>query len=455
MMKRISTLVILLTLTAVASAQQPAARKAGTSITGRVTIDGGQAAADASILAMPVNFAGNQSAAMASVYRPITTDADGKFEITNLSSVAYTITVVLPGYVVSGSREERYYRPGDTAVISMVKGGVITGRVTNFFGEAVVGARVRAIRVKDSEGRAVRSDLSMSSYFSLVTAMMGEWRTDDRGVYRIYGLEPGYYHVAAGGRGMIPFSNGGYDSDAPTYYPSGTLDTAADVRVGTGDEMTGIDIRYRDNRGFSVSGTVTGRGEADLAQVVMTNVASGAIEGFSISMPGATEKGFIFNSVPEGEYYLTAIAGDDRENGSASQSRRVVVKGADITGIELTVAPLGSISGRVVVEQASGADLKECKPARPASIQEVALLAKGVKKDRDEPDWLMASYSTSAPDDKGEFTMRYIDSGQKRLVLKLPGENWYVRTITLPAAAPAARPVDAGRDGFTLKPGTA
>ncbi|HEY7545153.1 MAG TPA: hypothetical protein VID27_09735 [Blastocatellia bacterium] len=467
-MKRFFNLMILLSLGVAAFAQQPSrppaekAKSSSRSITGRVVIEGGQAVADAAVLALPVNIMGNQSATVASILRPITTDEAGRFEIKDLSSGAYSIHVLLVGYVTSDNREQKYYRPGDAVTISLIKGAVITGRVTNFAGDPIVGARIRAIRVKDGEGRAVRADAPGNNSISgFVEQIMNvEWQTDDRGVYRVYGLEPGSYHVSAGGKGLLSFlssGTGGYDSDAPTYYPSGTIDTAAEVKVGAGEEATGIDIRYRENRGYTVSGTVTGQIASETAtSIMLIRAATGALEGVAIAQPNSSNHGFMLTSVSEGDYYINAVTGNALEGTStgASASRRISVRGADVTGIELALLPLGSVSGRVTVEPAPGADSRaECKPARPASVEEIALMAQSDRKDRpkDEPD-LLASNATSTPNAKGEFLIRFLEQGQKRMVLKLPGEQWYARAITLQASA-ASRTLDLARDGFSLKPG--
>ena len=83
--------------------------------------------------------------------------------------------------------------------------------------------------------------------------------TDDRGVYRMYGLLPGTYIVSAGG--MTRFFGGygttAHDQDAPTYAPSATRDTAQEVVVRSGEEAT-ADIQYRGEPGHAISGTVLG-----------------------------------------------------------------------------------------------------------------------------------------------------------------------------------------------------
>jgi hypothetical protein len=71
----------------------------------------------------------------------------------------------------------------------------------------------------------------------------------------------------------------------------------------------------------------------------------------------------------------------------------------------LALAPLASLSGRVVLEPAAAnANLAEkCTPKRQAALEEVLL-----RIQRDEPqDNLFASLggSQSAPDEKGAFTL--------------------------------------------------
>src|SRR5712692_3406459 len=235
--------------------------KSGGSIRGRVIGEGSRAVADASIMAFPVNIASNMRAMVTSLFRPVNSDADGKFELSGLQPGAYNISASAPGYVLSDSDSKPFYRPGDNVTLTLVKGGVITGKVTNSSGDPVIGAVVRAIKLREADNRPVRTRRDISSEFTdSISSMLGPYKTDDRGIYRIYGLAAGYYQVAAGGGGGRGFSlgaTGAYDSDAPTYFPSSTLDTAAEVTLHAGDEVTNIDIRYRDNRGHSLSGTVS------------------------------------------------------------------------------------------------------------------------------------------------------------------------------------------------------
>src|SRR5437762_12417174 len=122
--------------------------------------------------------------------------------------------------------------------------GVITGTVTTLEGEALVGVRVLAVRVRDGEGRLLRGTGAATSR---------PRRTDDRGVYRLFGLQSGSYLIQVGGGSLSYYPAFGYQGDAATYHPSATRDAAVEVVVRAGDEIRGIDVRYRAERAHIVS----------------------------------------------------------------------------------------------------------------------------------------------------------------------------------------------------------
>jgi hypothetical protein len=158
---------------------------------------------------------------------------------------------------------------------------------------------IHALRTKDAEGKAVEGISQPRDRLS-----------DDRGVYRIYGLPPGTYVISAGGPGVF-FSGviGPYDNDVPTYAPSSTRDTAAEVMVRSGDEGTGVNIQYRGEAGRAISGGVIGgQSQSEMASnlvygvsVTLTDVLSRTTLMYSsaTSFNGYT---FEFNGVPDGEY---------------------------------------------------------------------------------------------------------------------------------------------------------
>src|SRR5262249_60725426 len=119
----------------------------------------------------------------------------------------------------------------------------------------------------------------------------GDGVTDDRGIYRIYGLLPGVYIVSIG----IGAENGLDDAqikrDAPTYYPSATRDTATEINLRGGEEVSGIDIRHRGGRGRVVGGSISGGTESSSHSVSLKGLEAGRFEA-TVSIHNS--RGFAF-----------------------------------------------------------------------------------------------------------------------------------------------------------------
>jgi len=441
------------------------------SIRGRVIGEGGRAVADASILAVPINLTSNAQAMITSLFRPVSSDADGRFELRGLQTGVYSLSASALGYVLADSGARPFYRTGETVTLTLAKGGVITGRVTSSSGEPLVGMVVRAIKLRDSDNKTTRPRVNpMSELLDSMTFLMGNmgpFTTDDRGIYRIYGLEPGYYQVAAGGRGSRGINVGGtgpYDGDAATYYPSSTIDTAAEVTVRAGDEATSIDIRYRENHGHTLSGTVVGAGESGQksVEIFLNRAGSGILESTTYVFPGAKEKGFVFDALLDGEYSVIAMAGsgsmiEGAENMSAllSPPRKVTIAGGDVSGVELRLEPLASMSGRVSIEPISATQKSDCKRTRSTRVEEVVIGHRSDtnKKREEQSISQLAMLSNTTPNEKGDFTSGFLRPGIHHLDFQLPGDDLYLRTIVVPASTPNGKPMDLARSGINLKAG--
>jgi protocatechuate 3,4-dioxygenase beta subunit len=403
----------------------------------------------------------------------------GKYVVGNLEPGLYRVNASAPGYVQESlpsvqdfnfsalASDPTLYRPGDAVTIRLTKGGVVTGRVTDADGNAVVGARISALRVRDLDGRGAQ-DSGVDLF------RPRERRTDDRGIYRLYGLKPGAYVVFAGGKPQFNFTGRptAYDGDAPTYYPSSPRDGAIEVQVQTGQELTDIDIRYRGDKGHSVGGTIigggvsTGQPGSGFAFVTLTHAATGALESQAFVQPDSLTRAFSFDGVADGEYELTATSPVQNENSLLSIPQHVIVRGADVAGLRLTLVALGSLAGRVAFEPLKAADAAktECQTARAFAPQELLVFTRGEGNDAAQ----RASFSAAetSPDAKGEFTLRNLRDGRRRFGVRLVDDNYYIRSLTLPSNAPAtptptnargATPtpatIDLARNGFTLKSG--
>src|SRR5215211_8424225 len=119
-LKRFSILVLLLWGIA-AHAQQPTT---GT-ISGRVVNESGQPLAGASLFVRTVNSGFTA--------RTTATDAEGNFRVNGLEPGLYIVSANAPAYTTASdpTTPPAYYRIGDSVRLELVRGGVITGTVTN------------------------------------------------------------------------------------------------------------------------------------------------------------------------------------------------------------------------------------------------------------------------------------------------------------------------------------
>lgn len=433
------------------------AGRRGLSISGKLLIDG-QPLAGVTIVISGAGSAATLMETMMGKLNVEETEVDGRFRFDGLRSAAYTLRPMLTGYVVQSgvvdsAGQQIYYRPGDFASIRMVKGGVITGRVLGESGSPMVGISVRAFRIKDLEGRRSR-EVTAQNLDALQPST-----TDDRGVYRIYGLEPGVYVVCAGGT-LGPEAQGPFDNDSAVYHPGGAVSDASEVAVRAGQESIGIDISYRELPGHTVSGTLGGRVPGGAlfsgAAIMLNDTVTGALLGMRVGL-GLNDAGnrvFAFSGIPDGTYELTAIGGLMGDETTAVPPRKVVVRGSDVTGVELVLAPLAEISGRLVLDTTPAAgSVAECT-ARPRAAIDQAVIAvrAGVAVGHGTLGPLFYSPEGALPDDKGEFKAKLLSGGLYYIQMKLPGDDLYVRSMTLPAVA-EGRPGRNPAEGLDLKPG--
>jgi hypothetical protein len=420
-------------------------------ITGKVVSEDGGGMPNVMVYLSPVGS--GQRAASNGQPESAVTDRGGNFKFTGLAPRQYSVNVDAgKGYInrpvpTSERGARRTYRPGDQVTITLVRGGVITGRVTTPTGDPMIGVQVSAMMVKDFEGNPLRD----------VVINTGRPRiTDDRGVYRIYGLAMGTYVVfTRGNMSGAPIS--AYDGYAPTYHPSSTRETAAEIAVTSGGEATGVDIRYRGERGYTVSGVVTGPALAASnagTSVALYNSSTGFQAGTASIRPGDGQSGFAILGVTDGEYEIIARRYLVENEYLTSPPRRITVKGGDLGGIELRLSPSAMVSGKVVE-----ASPKVCEGAGKSPSEDVSVFARRATKTPPGLSFLRPYQYAGSMNDKGEFIIYRLDPDSYFIIARLPDENRYVKSIAAPAATAgrsSIRPVatyDAGRGGLTVKSG--
>ena len=442
-----------------ATESKTAAQPTG-AITGRIVSQSGDKISGAVVWAFPVGVIAQS--------RSTSVDSNGAFKLEGLNAGVYSVSCSLPGFVPapqpSPDDARRYHHTGDSVTLTLIKGGVITGTVTTATNTPVVAAAVRAYRVRDANGQPDPGVLQPR-----------ERPTDDRGVYRFYGLPPGAYVVSVGGAGRYygGTSASPYDNDAPTYAPSATRDTAMEIVVGSGEEIT-ADIQYRGEPGQAISGTLAGLTQTSSQLMGALGTATGTVTLTDVrsrtvlmSAPSSslTNYSFAFYGVSDGEYEIVAQQYLQTRETLMSTPRRVIVRGADVTGINVSLTPLAAIAGRIVLESNPPAD---CVKRRATAAQETVINARRLKPEtkpagktaKTEPTAeiplaLANQAADGVPDAKGDFILRNLQAGSYRIDSQLPGAGWYLKSITLgPQTTPTkASDPNIPRDGMNLKSG--
>jgi hypothetical protein len=417
--------------------QPPATAKRKGTIRGRVVDESGEPVANVSLRLSSRGFEqwGSQLETK--------TDDNGAFQFTDLPDQSYRLSCWGDGVYVEPLElaGRRRYFIGEQINLALIKGGVISGRVTGAFGQPLVGVLVRAAHVRDTLGEPQ------------VDAMPAGKPTDDRGQYRIYGLPPGGYHVFVNGEQGIMRLNQGRAFEVATYYPGAERTAAAEIEVQSGAEVTGIDIQHVGRLGHTLSGTLNGSvktmtGRTETFVLVYLYDASGQLIAQS---DGRADTGFVFNGLTDGTYEVRANSVSLDDNGSVSAPLRVQLNGASISGLQLKMLPLGSLAGQLETERPAPA----CHTRELAydEVQIHTLLA--VPKDS----LWGGSYGgmkqalrgmlgqTAAP--SPQFTLSDLPTGQQYLHFDLP-PGWYAKAAKLKTKSAE---IDVARQGFTLKQG--
>ena len=160
-----------------------------------------------------------------------TTDEEGNYRITKVPPGTYDVIAASPAYVATEGRKSLIVGKNETVEnidITLERGGVITGKVTDADGRPVIEEMVYVSEATTAQRPGYSRNV----------------RTDDRGIYRAYGVPAGSYKVSAGRDSNTSLSSsrpkGGHQR---TYHPSAVDPTAATIiHVSEGSEATDVDI---------------------------------------------------------------------------------------------------------------------------------------------------------------------------------------------------------------------
>jgi 5-hydroxyisourate hydrolase-like protein (transthyretin family) len=285
------------------------------------------------------------------------TDQEGNYRIIDLPAGSYWIAPVAPAFVIRGMDESS----GKPLIVSadehvegidfeLIRGGVITGKVVDAEGHPVVEERVSLIVVGD-RNRGTHTEQVHD--------------TDDRGIYRMFGIPPGNYKVLIGMDGSFFSGAGrGRPTHRPTFYPDATdVAQATVIEIAEGTEVTRIDFTLGPlSQGYSVSGRVLDESgnpvpNAPIALTRITHLDANRTSGFVASTGTRSDKQgeFRVENLSPGKYSVTVSP--PAESDMRPEAATFDLLDQDVTGLVIKTSNGASVAGILVLEGAKGTDL--------------------------------------------------------------------------------------------------
>jgi hypothetical protein len=424
------------------------------------------------------------------------TDDGGAFSFVNLAAGRYELTASKVAYLTSAYGAVRPGKPGTPIVLAngatisdlrlaLRRGAVVTGVLRDLNGVPAPNVQIAVVRAAEAQS-AARFSASMD----------GSLLTDDRGIYRAYGLAPGEYVVAASGLvprtatlartsdALVDAALGALDARTrmgraavpsaalaepltfgPVFYPGTSApEGATRIRLGYGEIKEGVDFTYAPIANHRVAGRVVMADGTPLPPVQLSLRAIGpslpvvSVANLFGSTPDANGE-FSYSNVGPGRYVVVAkqtglapvdetrpvapLADPDIGPGSVilMGTTEVTVTGADQLGVTVTMRPSAAVKGQVRFEDTDGlpagvADSLSVtlRPARvAASALTPALAAQALLPD-----------PTPGPlRSDGTFLVANVAPGRYTVTTSMPeSSEWWLRSAIVGGRDALDQPLD-------------
>ena len=273
------------------------------------------------------------------------TDDQGNYRITNVGPGKYLLTVVAPGLIPAlGSDGNKTFLISKSEAVenvdfSLVRGGVIAGKVTDPDGRPLIEEFVSLLPVDNGQG-----------YYRYTPTP--NTRTDDRGIYRLFGVPPGKYRIAAGkDESEFGTRGGGYRR---AFHPATTeASQATIIEVSEGSEATNVDITLPElTANYAVYGRIidgdTGQPLANVSYGVQKYLSENNTISLTTGAVSNQDGEFKFENLSPGKYavFVELRPGSDWR----SEYQRFEVIDQDVTGLIVKTIKGASASGVIVLE---------------------------------------------------------------------------------------------------------
>jgi protocatechuate 3,4-dioxygenase beta subunit len=286
------------------------------------------------------------------------TDPDGFYRITSVAPGNYEVFPTLPAFVPAERRDVRskLVLVGEDDNVeginfSMVRGGVITGRITDADGRPLIQQQVNIYQEGAFNQQRLQSQQQPQPIFPATSV-----QTDDRGIYRAFGLQAGRYKVASG-RSDDTFNSGasfgGRSSYKQVFHPDVTEpDKAKVIEVSEGSETSDVDITLGSAlQTFAATGRVID-GEKGLPipniRLGVQRLLGQRVEFVNSQTISNVQGDFIIEGLLPGRYGITLFQNQGNEMRAEALNFDIVDQ--DISGVVVKLGKGASLSGVVVIE---------------------------------------------------------------------------------------------------------
>lgn len=346
------------------------------------------------------------------------TDGDGRYELTGLRAGRYTAHAFKAGFVGLWFGQRGATEPAmpidvtasQTASridFALPKGGVIAGMVVDDVGQPLTGVHVGVLQQRWVNGQRNWVPVGPAAGLGGVVGTSTADVTDDLGQFRLHGLLPGTYYLAAqrpSGEASTTRPTVGVLDSAATLYP-GTLSeaNALPITLAAGDELMGLSFPVLPVPRAAIRGVLrTADGQGGRRTVLLRTDAA-LRPPPSRSMETAADGSFAITGLPPARYVLGAV------DGNMVATARVALDGTDAV-VSMVMTQGATLSGRVVLDTGEPVSTLARTPTITANAGPLRLQAVGVPPNQD-----------------GTFTITGLAGQQRMVVSNIPG--WTVMSV--------------------------
>ena len=347
------TMLSLPTLLAAQSTTQQTAKTPRGSVSGRVTIK------DKGVGGVLVGLRKADFQLPSEPYQRATTDLDGYYRITNVPPGNYEVLPSAPAFVsAKGEPRNKPVLVGDDDNVeginfNLVRGGVITGRITDADGRPLIQQQVSIYFETAFVQAPQQPQQPQRPAFPATTV-----QTDDRGIYRVFGLQAGRYKVASG-RGDDAYITGpsspGRTSYKQIFYPDANEpDKAKVIEVSEGSETADVDITLGPALDtFTATGRVI---DGERGQPVpnlrfgVQRILGQRFEYVNTQVASNVQGEFVIEGLLPGRYGINLFPNQNFSNEFRAETLNFEITDQDISGVVVKLVKGASASGVVVIE---------------------------------------------------------------------------------------------------------